>query len=76
MRYLARSKSINTIDLRGCVGVTDEGLRYLEIMPKLKSLRLGGCTNITRRGIEELRKLRPDINVVKFDEEWENEGGG
>ena len=67
---LASSTSIETLDLRGCVGITDKGLGNLTRMSNVKEIWLGGCTNITAAGVDAFRKALPNKKIEKDDKEW------
>ncbi|MBK7350010.1 MAG: ankyrin repeat domain-containing protein [Gemmatimonadetes bacterium] len=61
---LPRVESLQMLDLSGCRGVTDRGLRSLAALPGLRRLNLSG-TPITDAGLAVLREL-PALQVLEL----------
>ena len=47
--------------------VTDAGLPLIAALRSLRWVDLGFCARISAKGLEELRQLRPDLEIVKAE---------
>ena len=61
---LPRLENLEALELSGCRGVTDRGLRHLASFPRLRRLNLSG-TSITDAGLAALREL-PALRVLEL----------
>jgi hypothetical protein len=55
--------SLTTLDLGGCVNVSDEGLRALSSLTALTTLTLYGCNNVTAAAKQALRTAIPNLTI-------------
>ena len=62
--------SFESLDLQGCVGISDAGVRQLVKIDGLKRLSLGGCPGVSSSVVEELQQAMPEVRVKKDDEMW------
>jgi predicted transcriptional regulator len=46
------NRLLDTLDIRNCTKITDEGVIILSKMNNLKSIYIDGCINITEKGIK------------------------
>ena len=62
LTHLVRLKKLETLELDG-TSITDDGVKTIAGIRSLKSLSVQG-TNVTEHGLEELARLRPDLQVL------------
>jgi hypothetical protein len=55
---LAPLTALTSLDLQGCSGVVDEGVRELAPLTALTSINLRGCAQVTNEGVKALRASR------------------
>jgi hypothetical protein len=62
--------NLTFLDLRGCAGVTDQGLGYLSVKTNWEAIRLGGCPAVTAEAVSRLRARIPGAEIKKDDAQW------
>jgi hypothetical protein len=60
--HLRPLRRLQHLDLSGCTGITDRGLRELRSLKELIYVNLTGCPRVTQRGIERLS--RPGLYIA------------
>ena len=60
---LAKMPNLNTLDLRGCTGLTDAGLEALKQLGNIEWLMLGGCTSIDDDDLLNLQQALPNCRL-------------
>jgi hypothetical protein len=74
MAYLAGLTSLRSLNLGGCIGITDGGVAPLRQLPALNNLNLDGC-RVTNDSMELLSKLKY-LRVLNLGGCWAiNENG-
>ena len=63
--YLRTLRQLQPLDLSGCVGITDRGLRELRVLKNLIYVNLTGCEQVTERGAERLS--RDGLYIARHD---------
>jgi F-box/leucine-rich repeat protein 14 len=53
-----RLENLESLSLRGCNQITDDGLQALEGLSSLKSLNLKGCSQVTNQGLSSVGRLK------------------
>eukprot|EP00050_Salpingoeca_kvevrii_P007254 m.294857 g.294857 ORF g.294857 m.294857 type:complete len:677 (-) comp13071_c0_seq1:406-2436(-) len=64
---LARAVQLTSVNLSGCLNVTDNGVcAILAACPKLRSLNLGNCTSLSATTFRELAVCSSSIEALDF----------
>ena len=63
LKVLVRLNRLECLDLEWS-NVTDDGLMLIASTPSLRWVDIGFCQGVSSRGVAELRRLRPDLEVV------------
>jgi hypothetical protein len=63
LRKLNDLPKLERLDLQGCKRVNDDAIPVLAAFPALRLLDLTG-TGVTGKGMEELRRARPELNIL------------
>lgn len=63
VRALSKMNSLVELTLVSCQ-LTDKSIKHLASFPKLAVLEVGGCEQISPMGINQLKKRRPNLQII------------
>ena len=67
LRHLAHCGSLESLNLKGCLEVTDDGLSVLDSMTKLKTLNLARCKRVQGAFLENLSSTIRELTLSGCD---------